>query len=85
VNGDGSSLRAVFPVPVQGAGEAGAPGGRDGADIGLDPLEQCVPALGLRDAVAAGAQLLPAPDRGHRSSIHEIRARTRYLSSFCQQ
>ena len=65
-------------MPGQGAAKQVRRADGDGADIGPDPREQCVPALGMRDAVATGAQLLPAPDRVHRSSIHEIRARTTY-------
>ena len=83
MNGDGSSLRAVFPrldkALVKQARRV------DGtARVCPDPREQCVLVPGLRDVVAAGAQPLPEPDRGHRSPIHEIRARTLRLAANSQ-
>lgn len=81
----GSSLCVAFPHR-KSAGEAGAQCVRDDLDVGPDGREECIPVPGLRGAVTRRANSqLPMPDRGQRSAIHDIRARTHSLSHSLQR
>jgi hypothetical protein len=84
MNGDGSSLRAVFPCLDKALAKQVR---RVDGTARISAWTRANSAFPRSDCgmLSRRAHSCYRPDRGHPSSIHEIRARTRYLSSFCQQ